>query len=98
MTPKERTAFRITIALLALLLAVLLAADALAMETITLLQVNAHGGLNVRQQPNTDAWIIYTLPDRETVSVLNVCDGWTLIGRNYAPLVPFGWVCSDFLR
>ena len=98
MTPKERTAFRITIALLALLLAVLLAADSLAMETITLLQVNAHGGLNVRQQPNTDAWIIYTLPDRETVSVLNVCDGWTLIGRNYAPLVPFGWVCSDFLR
>lgn len=98
MTPKERTAFRITIALLALLLAVLLAADALAMETITLLQVNAHGGLNVRQHPNTDAWIIYTLPDRETVSVLNVCDGWTLIGRNYAPLVPFGWVCSDFLR
>lgn len=98
MTPKERTAFRITIALLALLLAVLLAADALAMETITLLQVNAHGGLNVRQHPTTDAWIIYTLPDRETVSVLDECDGWTLIGRNYAPLAPFGWVCSDFLR
>ena len=98
MTRKEQTAFRITIALLALLLAVLLAADALAMETITLLQVNASGGLNVRQEPGTEAWIIYTLPDRETVSALDVCDGWTLIGRNYAPLVPFGWVCSDYLK
>lgn len=98
MTRKEQTALRITIALLALLLAVLLAADALAMETITLLQVNASGGLNVRQEPSTEAWIIYTLPDRETVSALDVCDGWTLIGRNYAPLVPFGWVCSDYLK
>ena len=98
MTKKEKAAFYITIGLLVLLLTVLVTADALAMEPITLLQVNASGGLNVRQDPSLDAWILYTLPNRETVSVLDKCDGWTLIGRNYAPLVPFGWVCSDFLR
>lgn len=98
MTKRELNAFKAMIFLLILLVAVVLAADALAMETITLMQVHASGGLNVRDFPSMDAWVIYTLENRETVSVLEVSDGWTLIARNFAPLTPFGWVCSDYLK
>lgn len=95
---RELNAFKTMIFLLILLAAVILAADALAMETITLMQVHASGGLNVREFPSTDAWIRWTLEDRETVSVLDVSDGWTLIARNFAPFTPFGWVSSDYLK
>lgn len=98
MTKRELNAFKAMIFLLILLAAVILAADALAMETITLMQVHASGGLNVRDFPSMDAWVIYTLENRETVSVLDVSDGWTLIARNFAPFTPFGWVCSDYLK
>ena len=98
MTKRELNAFKAMIFLLILLAAVILAADALAMETITLMQVHASGGLNVREFPSTDAWVIYTLDNRETVSVLEESNGWALIGRNFAPFTPFGWVCSDYLK
>lgn len=95
---RERMAFKVMVSLLVLLVAIILAADALAMESITLMQVHASGGLNVRDFPSMDAWVIYTLENRETVSVLDVSDGWTLIARNFAPFTPFGWVCSNYLK
>lgn len=98
MSNRELIAIKVIISLLLLLATVIYAADALAMESITLLQVHASGGLNVRDFPSLDAWVIYTLENRETVSILETIDGWSLIGRNYAPLVPFGWVCSDYLK
>lgn len=60
--------------------------------------VAAHGGLNVRREPNAQSQKVYTLDETAIVVVLGWQDGWARVANNYPPYLPIGWACGDYLR
>ena len=67
-------------------------------DALTVRQVQARGGLNVRTEPSVEAKAVYLLDDCETVIVLEWLDGWALAAKNTPPHNPIGWVCADYLK
>lgn len=67
-------------------------------EPFELRIVQAKGGLNVREEPNINAKIIYLLEDAETVIVQKWHNGWALVAKNNGSHTTLGWVCGDYLR
>ncbi|MBR4929725.1 MAG: SH3 domain-containing protein [Bacteroidaceae bacterium] len=75
-----------------------IALDAQADEWLAVKIVQARGGLNVRDQPGTEAKATYLLNDTETVLVLEWRDGWALVAKNTSPDMVLGWVSGDYLK
>lgn len=67
-------------------------------ETLTVMSVQASGGLNVRKEPNIDSDATYLLDDTQTVIVRGWHDGWALVARNNGAHTTLGWVCGDYLK
>ena len=84
-----------TLALIAGLCA--LAADSYAAEWQTA-QVQASGGLNVRQHPSIDAKATYLLDDTEVVLIMDWHNGWALVAKNTGSHTVLGWACGDYLK
>lgn len=74
-----------------------MAADSYA-EPITVMIVQASGGLNVREEPSVDSQSTYLLEDTETVIVRGWHDGWALVAKNNGAHTVLGWVCGDYLK
>jgi len=85
-----------TLALIAGLCA--LAADSYAMEWIGTAQVQASGGLNVRQYPSIDAKAVYLLDDTEVVLIMDWHNGWALVAKNKGAHTVLGCACGDYLK
>lgn len=87
---------------LVFLLAVIVGMCAAAMETqaepITVMSVQARGGLNVRKEPKLDSPAVYLLEDTETVIALGWHEGWALVAKNNGAHNPLGWVCGKYLK
>ena len=66
-------------------------------EGLRVMQVQARGGLNVREAPSIRAKATYLLEDCTTVIVLEEADGWSRVAFNTPPHNEIGWVCSDYL-
>lgn len=75
-----------------------LALDAMAAPDFKVLQVQARGGLNVREAPGIESKAVYMLEDTETVIVLKERDGWVLVAKNISRDMVLGWVCGDYLK
>ena len=75
-----------------------MALDAMASPDFTVQQVQARGGLNVRDAPGIEAEATYLLEDTETVIVLEERDGWVLVAKNISQDMVLGWVCGDYLK
>ena len=67
-------------------------------DALTVRQVQARGGLNVRAEPRVEAKAVYLLDDCETAVVLEWRDGWALVAKNTPPHRAIGWVCGDYLK
>jgi len=74
-----------------------MAADSQA-EPITVMSVQASGGLNVRKEPRIDSACTYLLEDTETVIVLGWRDGWALVAKNNGMHTTLGWACGNYLK
>ena len=75
-----------------------LALDAMSAPDFTVRQVQARGGLNVREAPGIESKATYLLEDTETVIVLEERDGWVLVAKNISRDMVLGWVCGDYLK
>lgn len=67
-------------------------------ESISVMSVQARGGLNVRKEPNIDSKATYLLDDTETVIVRGWQDGWALVAKNNGSHTTLGWVCGKYLK
>lgn len=67
-------------------------------EPLTIMSVQANGGLNVRKEPNVESTAIYLLEDAETVIVREWKDGWALVAKNNGSHTTLGWVCGKYLK
>ena len=67
-------------------------------EPISVMSVQANGGLNVREEPGVDSTATYLLEDTETVIVLEWKDGWALVAKNNGSHTTLGWVCGKYLK
>lgn len=79
------------------MLLILIAVDAFAVSMETKI-VSAHGGLNVRREPNAQSQRVYVLDETEIVVILEWRDGWARVANNYPPYLPIGWACGDYLK
>lgn len=91
-------------ALLAVRLLILLAilciaftAAAKADECLTVLLVQARGGLRVHDEPSMDSPVHYLLDDCSTVVKLDEVEGWVLVGWPNGSHGAIGWVVSDYI-
>ena len=75
-----------------------IALDAVADTSFTVRQVQARGGLNVREAPGIEFKAVYLLEDTETVIVLEERDGWVLVAKNISRDMVLGWVCGVYLK
>lgn len=79
------------------MLFILIVVDAFAVSMETKI-VSAHGGLNVRREPNAQSQRVYVLDETDIVVVLEWHDGWARVANNYPPFLPIGWACGDYLK
>lgn len=92
-------------ALLAVKLLILLAilcivfnAAARAEEWMTVLLVQARGGLRVHDEPSMESPVHYLLDDCSTVIKLDEVEGWVLVGWPNGNHGAIGWAVSDYLK
>ena len=91
-------AIMLLLAIALIISAACLQSDAQAAEFPPLKSVQAHGGLNVRENPSAEAKATYLLEDTETVFALEWHDGWALVAKNISPDMVLGWACGDYLK
>lgn len=91
--------FLVVLVLLMIGLLVWMFVDTAYAERITVYQVDAGGGLNVRKGPGTEYRAYFKLSDGATVVVMETQDNWGLV--NWLSMIgkrePMGWVCMDYL-
>lgn len=91
--------FLVTLVLLMIGLLVWMFAETAYAERITVYQVDASGGLNIRKGPGLEYQAGCRLSDEAKVVVVETQDNWGLV--NWLSTIgrrePMGWVCMDYL-
>lgn len=86
---------------LLLLLAILCIAFSMAAraeESLTVMLVQARGGLRVHDAPDMDSPVHYLLDDCSTVIKLDEAEGWVLVGWPNGSHGAIGWADSHYLK
>lgn len=95
-TDKALLAFKLLLLIAVLCIAFTMAAK--ADECLTVLLVQARGGLRVHDEPSTDSPVHYLLDDCSTVVKVDEMEGWVLVGWASGSHGAIGWVVSDYLK